>query len=69
MKKKRVLIRCLGCGMFSNNKNGEYTADRKTNAAGYINNHGRDCPHDFCEACEAKQAPDYACPICGVKPQ
>lgn len=65
--KARTGRRCDGCGKFTRNITGEYL--RKNDSAGYINHHGRDCEHDFCEECEEKILPDYACPICGINPQ
>lgn len=61
-------VRCDGCGKIANNRDGEYVVKGSPNAC-YINSHGRDCPHDFCETCEEALAPDYACPKCGVKPE
>ncbi len=60
--------RCDGCGRISSDRDGYYF-DKETRSGGYINNHGRDCEHDFCKQCEDKLAPEYACPKCGVKPQ
>jgi hypothetical protein len=60
-------VRCDDCGKISKAPLGEYT--RQDKSAGYISSHGRNCPHDLCEECEEKLGPDYACPICGVKPE
>jgi hypothetical protein len=57
-------VRCDGCGLFSMDAQGYYVdaADK----GGNITSHGRDCPHDFCDACDAKLYPSSSCLKCGI---
>jgi hypothetical protein len=59
--------RCDGCGIISRDEQGYYV-NRATGTGGNITNHGRECPHDYCDECEDGLAPRYACPKCGVRP-
>lgn len=56
-------VRCDGCGIFSASVDGNYLLPNGV-SVGTISSQGRNCEHDFCDACEAKHAPDYRCSKC-----
>lgn len=62
---KKYGIRCDGCGKISSDESGYYR--RPDGTYGNITSQGRGCDHDFCDECEAKNAPEYNCPKCGHK--
>lgn len=62
---KKTATRCDGCGRISNHPLGEYRVS--DSQVGYINSHGRNCEHDFCETCESVKNPTGRCCKCGEK--
>lgn len=66
--KGRSKVRCDGCGRISSDPQSGYYLDRKTQKGGNISSKGRECEHDFCSECEAKNtAPEGDCPKCGAQ--
>ena len=57
-------VRCDGCGRISNDRDGYYF-DKKLGKGGTISSQGRECEHDFCKECEAKNQHPNKCPKCG----
>lgn len=65
---KNNKIRCDRCGVLSSNDSGEYHRPGDSGAK-YINSHGRNCPHDYCEECEDTFGRPWSrCPKCGISP-
>lgn len=56
-------VQCDGCGRISSDVNGYYF-DKKLQRGGTISSKGRECQHDFCHACEAKNLDEKTCPKC-----
>lgn len=56
-------VRCDGCGRISSDRESGYYID-KSGKGGNISSRGRECEHDFCDQCEAKNPGEDVCPKC-----